>query len=79
VFVGVEVGVTVGVGVGVGVLVGVAVGVSVGVASIVSLLSVFDVTPPAEAWAVFVTEPAVTSSTVTVYVAVQVMLSPGSR
>ncbi len=42
-------------------------------------LSVFDVTPPAEAEAVFVTELAIKSAGVTVYVAVQVRLSLGSR
>lgn len=38
-----------------------------------------DVTPPAEAEAVFVTDAANISAAVTVYVAVQVRLSPGSR
>ena len=38
-----------------------------------------DVTPSAEADAVFVTEAANISAAVTVYVAVQVRLSPGSR
>jgi hypothetical protein len=42
-------------------------------------LSVFEVTPSTVASAILVTNPAVTSAAVTVYVAVQVMLSPGSR
>lgn len=42
-------------------------------------LVVFDVTPLAEAEAVFVTDAANISAAVTVYVAVQVRLSPGSR
>ena len=77
--VGVLVEVFVGVLVDAGGFVGVSVGVAVGVASSVTLLSVFDVTPSTVAKAVLVTEPVVTSAAVTVYVAVQVMLSPGSR
>ena len=42
-------------------------------------VAVLDVTPLTVAVAIFVTDPAVTSAFVTVYVAVQVMLSPGSR
>jgi hypothetical protein len=43
------------------------------------LLAVLEDTPPAVADAVFVTEPTATSPAVTVYVAVQVKDSPGSR
>ena len=43
------------------------------------LLSVFDVRPSIVAEAVLVTEPAATSDARIVYVAVQVMVSPGSR
>src|SRR5688572_25659281 len=42
-------------------------------------LSAFDVTPATMAEAIFVTEPVVTSAAVTVYVAVQVIVSLGSR
>ncbi len=43
------------------------------------LESVFDVVPPAEALATFVTLPAFRSACVIVWLAVQVMDSPGSR
>ena len=87
VFVGVLVGVSVGVlvavfvgvlvGVFVGVIVGVFVGVGVGVWTVT--VAVFEVTPPAVAEAVFVTNPAVISPLVTLWVAVQVTVSPDSR
>ena len=42
-------------------------------------LSVFDITPATVAEAIFVTEPTPTSTALTVYVAIQVTVSPGSR
>jgi len=56
----------------------VAVGLSVGPVYGTVSLAMFEVTPPALAVAVLVTEPAATSARVTVYVAVQVMDSTGS-
>ena len=74
VFVGVRVAVLVRVEVGVWV------GVDVGVKTTITIsLSEFDVVPSTVAEAMFVTEPVVTSPAVTVYVAVQVRLSPASR
>lgn len=79
--VGVAVGVCVGVPVAVfvGLLVGVAVFVGVGVGANTVTVPVFEVTPPTLAEALFVTEPAVISAAWTVYVAVHVTDSPGSR
>ena len=47
-------------------------------AAVTVLLAEFELIPPAVAKAVFVTDPAETSPAVTVYVAVQVIDSPGS-